>query len=127
MHLNFDDIPEDIQVKKQSYKLVKHEVIVGCVLGVTSTLQMTTLHQSLTDGFQKSSSLLIIIGAVVSCVEHRMGKFYFFNSHSHDDFGLVNLAIDGVSILIGYRNIDDLISYLYAFYQSMFIDLQTCI
>jgi hypothetical protein len=47
----------------------------------------------------------------------------FFYSHSHDSSALS--SPEGVSILIGFSSIDDLVSYLYALYQSMLIDLQT--
>ena len=48
---------------------------------------------------------------------------YKSDSHSHDSSALS--SPEGVSILIGFSSIDHLVSYLYALYQSMLIDLQT--
>ena len=47
--------------------------------------------------------------------------FVFFYSHSHGQNGLS--SVDGASIIISFSSLDDLITYLYAFYASMKIDM----
>ena len=121
--LNFEELPEFVQTQDGSFKVEKHEIISGIAVDFHGMSQVQTLHKALTDAFRISSALLIMIGAVCSAVQYRDNKFYFFDSHSHDSSALS--SPEGVSILIGFSSIDDLVSYLYALYQSMFIDLQT--
>ena len=45
----------------------------------------------------------------------------YFDSHSHGENGLA--SNDGTSILMLFSCLEDLIDYLYAFYESMRIDL----
>ena len=45
----------------------------------------------------------------------------FFDSHSHGKDGLS--SIDGRSVLISFSSLDDLVCYMYAFYDSMRIDM----
>ena len=45
----------------------------------------------------------------------------FFDSHSHGKDGLS--SIDGRSVLISFSSLDDLYGYMYAFYDSMRIDM----
>ena len=47
--------------------------------------------------------------------------YVFFDSHSHGENGLA--SSDGTSILMLFSCLEDLIAYLYAFYESMRIDL----
>ena len=45
----------------------------------------------------------------------------FFYSHSHGENGLS--SVDGRPILIAFSSLDDLVGYMYAFYDSMRIDM----
>ena len=45
---------------------------------------------------------------------------HFFDSHCHGHNGLS--ATDGASTLITFSSLDDLITYMYAFYDSMKLD-----
>ena len=47
--------------------------------------------------------------------------YVFFDSHSHGENGLS--SSDGASCLITFSNLDGLVAYLYAFYDSMKLDL----
>ena len=47
--------------------------------------------------------------------------YMFFDSHSHGENGLS--SVDGRSILIAFSSLDDLVGYMYAFYDSMGIDM----
>ena len=62
-----------------------------------------------------------MIGAICSAVHQKDEKYYFFDSHSHNMSALS--GADGTSVMIRFSNMDDLVSYLYAFYQSMHISL----
>ena len=56
-----------------------------------------------------------------SAVSKRNNSYIFFDSHSHGENGLS--SSDGTSILMSFSCLEDLIAYLYAFYESMRIDL----
>ena len=47
--------------------------------------------------------------------------YAFFDSHSHGENGIT--SSDGTSILLSFSCFEDLIAYLYAFYESMRFDL----
>ena len=63
---------------------------------------------------------MLAIGAICSAVFKKNGSYTFFDSHSHGENGLS--SSDGASYLITFSNLDDLVSYLYAFYDSMKLD-----
>ena len=56
-----------------------------------------------------------------SAVSKRNNSYIFFDSHSHGENDLS--SSDGTSILMSFSCLEDLIAYLYAFYESMRIDL----
>ena len=56
-----------------------------------------------------------------SAVSKRNESYIFFDSHSHGEDGLS--SYDGTSILVMFSSLEDLIAYLYAFYESMRIDM----
>ena len=66
------------------------------------------------------SSGLLTIGAICSAVFKKNGLYVFFDSHSHGGNGLS--SSDGASSLIAFSNLNDLVTYLYAFYDSMKLD-----
>ena len=82
---------------------------------------LPTLHSALETAFLKSTSVLLIIGAVCSAISKRNNLYVYFDSHSHGENGLS--SSDGTSILMLFSCLEDLIAYLYAFYESMLIDL----
>ena len=82
---------------------------------------LPTLQCALETAFLKSTSVLLIIGAVCSAISKRNNLYVFFDSHSHGENGLA--SSDGTSILMVFSCLEDLIAYLYAFYESMRIDL----
>ena len=57
----------------------------------------------------------------VSAVFKKNGQYIFFDSHSHGQSGLS--SVDGASIIISFSSLDDLVTYLYAFYDSMKLDM----
>ena len=66
------------------------------------------------------SSGLLTIGAICSAVFKKNGLYSFFDFHSLGPNGLS--SGDGTSIMISFSCLDD-VTYLYAFYDSMKIDM----
>ena len=66
------------------------------------------------------SSGLLTTGAICSAVFKKKGSYAFFDSHCHGHNGLS--ATDGASCLITFSSLDDLVTYMYAFYDSMKLD-----
>ena len=66
------------------------------------------------------SSGLLTVGAICSAVFKKKGAYAFFDSHCHGHNGLS--ATDGTSSLITFSSLDDLVRYMYAFYDSMKLD-----
>ncbi|VDI52285.1 Hypothetical predicted protein [Mytilus galloprovincialis] len=67
-----------------------------------------------------------MIGAICSAVYYYNHTYYFFDTHSHSECALNNpLDSSGKSILIGFADLHDLLSYLYGFYTSLQIDLDS--
>ena len=60
-------------------------------------------------------------GAICSAVFKKNVLYAFFDSHSHGPNGLS--SSEGTSIMIFFSCLDDLVTYLYAFYDSMKIDM----
>ena len=81
---------------------------------------MPTLHEVLQSAFLSVSYGLLTIGAICSAVFKKNGLYVFFDSHSHGENGLSSSV--GASSLITFSNLNDLVTYLYAFYDSMKLD-----
>ena len=102
------------------YYVEKQPIACGALVS-TFENALPTLHCALETAFIKSTSVLLIIGSVCSAVSKRNNSYIFFDSHSHGENGLS--SSDGSSILLSFSCLKDLIAYLYAFYESMRIDL----
>ena len=81
------------------------------------------MEYAISDGLNISSSVLVMFGLICSALHFHSGWYYFFDSHSHGKNGLS--CPTGTSILIGFSNIDGLVTYLYAHYTSMCINLES--
>ena len=90
------------------------------VLIDTQDLGLPTLHEVLQSAFLSVSSGLLTVGAICSAVFKKKGAYAFFDSHCHGHNGLS--ATDGASSLITFSSLDDLVRYMYAFYDSMELD-----
>ena len=64
-----------------------------------------------------------MIGAVCSAVFVKDGIFWLFDSHSHGNHGMS--SPDGKSLLISFATLDDIVTFMYAMYESMNIDLSS--
>ena len=82
---------------------------------------MPTLQCALQSAFTRAQSIILVIGAICSAVSKKNDLYIFFDSHSHGKNGLS--SSDGSSILMYFSCLEDLISYLYALYDSMAIDM----
>ena len=88
---------------------------------VKKNVSLPILHNALHSAFASTTSGLLTIGAICSAVFKEKNLFAFFDSHFHGENGLS--SADGRSILVSLSCLDDLISYMYAFYDSMRIDM----
>ena len=117
--LSLDEIPYDFEVEIGKFTLEKLPIVCGPLID-TQNIGLPTLHDTLQLAFMSVSSGLITIGAICSAVFKKDGMYMFFDSHSHGDNGLS--SNDGSSCLITFSSIDDLVTYMYAFYDSLNLD-----
>ena len=121
--LTFDEIPENVNVFTRDILIIKSDVVSGIAIQQFGNTSSPTLHQSMHTAFQSSSYVLVMIGAICSAVYKKDGIYHFFDSHSHSQNGLSSCS--GYSVLIRFSCLDDLITYMYALYDSMQIDMTT--
>ena len=121
--LTLDEIPENVNVFERNIHIMKSDVVSGIAIQDFGNMTSPTLHQSMHSAFQSSSCVLVMIGAICSAVYKKDGKYNFFDSHSHAQTGLS--SCNGYSVLIRFSCLDDLITYMYALYESMQINLTT--
>ena len=117
--LSLEEIPDDFEVEIGKFTLEKFRIVSGPLID-TQDLGFPTLHEVLQSAFLSVSSGLLTIGAICSAVFKKKGSYAFFDSHCHGHNGLS--ATDGVSCLITFSSLDDLVTYMYAFYDSMKLD-----
>ena len=117
--LSLEEIPDEFEVEIGKFALDKFQ-IQSCPLVDTQDLGLPTLHEVLQSAFLFVSSGLLTIGAICSAVFKKNGLYIFFDSHSHGENGLS--SSDGASSLITFSNLNDLITYMYAFYNSLKLD-----
>ena len=121
--LTFDEIPENVNVFTRDIHIIKSDIVSGIAVQQFANTSSPTLHQSMHTAFQSSSYVLVMIGAICSAVYKKDGVYNFFDSHSHAQNGLS--SCNGYSVLIRFNCLDDLITYMYALYDSMQIDMTT--
>ena len=119
--LSLEEIPDTLDFKTGQYFVEKQQIACGYLVNTLEDEALPTLHCALETAFLKSASVLLIIGAICSAISKRNNLFVFFDSHSHGENGLS--SSDGTSILMSFSCLEDLIAYLYEFYESMRIDL----
>ena len=114
--LSLEEIPDDFEVEIGKFTLEKFHIESGPLID-TQDLGLPTLHEVLQSAFLSASSGLLTVGAICSAVFKKKGAYAFFDSHCHGHNGLS--ATDGASSLITFSSLDDLVRYMYAFYDSM--------
>ena len=120
--LSLEEIPDDFEVDIGKFALEKFQVESGVLLD-TENHGLPTLHSTLQSAFSSVSCGLLTVGAICSAVFKQNGLYVFFDSHSHGQNGLS--SSDGASCLITFSNLDDLLTYIYAFYGSMKLETDT--
>ena len=119
--LSLEEIPDTLEIKTGQYFVEKQLINCGRLVNTSEDEALPTLHCALETAFLKSTSVLLIIGAVCSVISKRNNLYAFFDSHSHGEDGLS--SNDGTSILMLFSCLEDRIAYLYALYESMRMDL----
>ena len=117
--LSLEEIPDDFELEIGKFSLEKFRIVSGPLID-SQDLGLPTLHEVLQSAFLYVSSGLLTIGAICSAVLKKKGSYAFFDSHCHGHNGLS--ATDGASSLIFFSSLDDLVTYMYAFYDSMRLD-----
>ena len=117
--LSLEEIPDDFEVEIGKFTLEKFHIESGPLID-TQDLGLPTLHEVLQSAILSVSSGLLTVGAICSAVFKKKGAYAFFDSHCHGHNGLS--ATDGTSSLITFSSLDDLVRYMFAFYDSMKID-----
>ncbi|CAG2232898.1 unnamed protein product [Mytilus edulis] len=126
MLLNFDEIPVKIEIPEGTFIINKQNILFGIALQYQELTGFLTLQEAIQNCIKQSNKFLIMIGAICSAVYYYNHTYYFFDTHSHSECTLNNpLDSSGKSILIGFADLHDLLSYLYAFYTSLQIDLDS--
>ena len=121
--LSLEEIPDAFEIETEQFFVEKQSITCGTLVNTSEDNALPTLHCALDAAFIKSTSVLLIIGAVCSAVRKRNNSYIFFDSHSHGENDLS--SSDGTSILMIFSYLEDPIAYLYAFYESMRIDMTT--
>ena len=119
--LSLEEIPDTLEFETVNYLVEKQPITCGTLVSTIENQALPSLHCALETAFTKSTSVLLISGAVCSAVHKRNNLYTFFDSHSHGEDCLS--SSDGTSILMSFSCLEDLIAYLYAFYENMRIDL----
>ena len=117
--MSLEEIPDEFEVEIGKFTIEKFEIKSGPLIDAQD-LGLPTLHEVLQSAFLSVSYGLLTIGAICSAVFKKNGLYVFFDSHSHGENGLS--SSDGTSSLITFSNLNDLVTYLYAFYDSMKLD-----
>ncbi|CAG2256068.1 unnamed protein product [Mytilus edulis] len=126
MLLNFDEIPVKIEIPEGIFIINKQNILFGIALQYQELTGFLSLQEAIQNCIKQSNKFLIMIGAICSAVYYYNHTYYFFDTHSHSECALNNpLDSSGKSILIGFADLHDLLSYLYAFYTSLQIDLDS--
>ena len=117
--LSLEEIPDDFEVEIGKFTLEKFRIESGPLID-SQDLGFPTLYEVLQSAFLFVSSGLLTIGTICSAVFKKKGSYAFFDSHCHGHNGLS--ATDGASCLITFSSLDDLVTYMYAFYESLKLD-----
>lgn len=119
--LTLEELPDKVNLFIREISIDKYEIISGVFTQQLSSLELPSLHQVLHTAFQTSSHILFMIGSVCSAIFKMNDEYYFFDSHSHGSDGMS--CPDGQSELVAFQSLDDLVAFMYAVYDSMFIDI----
>ena len=117
--LSLEEIPDDFEIEIGKFTLEKFHIESGPLID-TQDKGLPTLHEVLHLASLSVSSGLLTVGAICSAVFKKKGAYACFASHCHGNNGLS--ATDGASSLITFSSLDELVRYMYAFYDIMKLD-----
>ena len=120
--LSLDEITDAFEVEIGKFIVEKQPIVSGILVDTHEEHGLPTLHHVLNSTLNTVSSGLLTIGAIWSAVFKKNGLCSFFDSYSHGPNGLS--SGDDTSIMISFSYLDDLVTYLYAFYDSMKTDMR---
>ena len=83
-----------------NFLVEKQPITCGTLVSTIENQVLQSLHCALETAFTKSTSVLLISGAVCSAVHKRNNSYIFFDSHSHGEDCLS--SSDGSSILMSF-------------------------
>ena len=119
--LTFEELQNKVNMFDREISIDKYDDISGVCTQQLASLGLPSLHQALHTAFQTSSHILFMIGSICSAIFRMNNEYYFFDSHSHGSDGMA--CPDGQSELVSFQSLDDLVAFMYALYDSMFIDI----
>ena len=119
--MSLEEIPDIIEIEKEQFIVEKQPIVSGILVNDYEEQGLPTLHCALQSAFTRAPSVLLVVGTICSAVSIKNDLYVFFYSHSYGKNGLS--SSDGSSILMYFSCLEDLISYLYALYDSMAIDM----
>ena len=99
----------------------KQLIVSGIFVDTHEEHGLPTLHHVLNTTLTTVSSGLLTIGAICYAVFKKNGLYSFSDSYSHGQNELS--SGDCTSIMISFSCLDDLVTFLYAFYDSMKVDM----
>ena len=94
--LSLEEIPNTVEIMAGQYFVEKQHIRYEYLVNTSDNEALPTLQCALETAFLKSTSVLLIIGAVCSAISKRNNLYVFFDSHSHGENGLA--SSDGKSI-----------------------------
>ena len=118
--MSLEEIPDDFEVEIGKFTLEKFRIESGPLID-TQDLGLPTLHEVLQSAFLSVSSGLLTVGAICSAVFKKKGAYAFFFILIATDIMDFQQLMDSSS-LITFSSLDDLVRYMYAFYDSMKLD-----
>ncbi|XP_062570615.1 uncharacterized protein LOC134232646, partial [Saccostrea cucullata] len=122
--LQFQELPKSVYVHDNQYEISYFEQIYGTVTHVDwdQSCQSNNLKEGIELLFTRYNQGLIIVGGICSAIYvDDKNCPVFFDSHSHGEDGLS--CADGRAIKITFSDIDQLVDYMFAFYQSCNISM----
>ena len=112
--MSLEEIPDDFEVEIEKITLEKFQFQSSPLVDIQD-LGLPTLHEVLQSAFLSVSFGLLTIGAICSTVFRKNGMYSFFI--------LIPMEkMDFASSLITFSNLNDLVTYMYAFNDSMKLD-----
>ena len=119
--LSLDELPDNFEIEIGKFAAHKDLIVCGFLVDTQEISGLPSLHVALQSALSSTKSCLLTMGAICSAVFKKNDSYMFFDSHSHGKNGLS--SVDGRSVLISFSSLDDLVGYMYSFYDSMRIDM----